>query len=80
MVWAAVGLYPLAGSDNFVLGAPRFASMRIRRDGLPRDLCITAHNLDEPGCPWVERVEVDGVRLAQPFVDFATLGGSSHTT
>jgi len=77
LLWAMVGLYPLAGTSTFVVGAPRFEALRIARPSLPKDLCVLAHNVEVDGNIYVQRVELDGVPLKTPFVDFALLGGGS---
>lgn len=87
-VWAQLGLYPLAGSDKFVLGAPRFSEVHIglgaqsasdgdeARGDAPQAavLRVVAHNASASHTR-VLRAEVNGrtIDLAAPFVRFADL-------
>ena len=80
LLWAVAGLYPMAGTDRFILGAPRFPSMRISRVAPARDLCITAHGVTVAGNIYVQRVELEGTPLPSPFVTFSALGGQGKRT
>ena len=75
LVWATLGLYPLAGSDGFVLGSPRFAEVELRSPDGPR-LTIRAHNASAANV-YVQRAALDGVPLAAPFVRFRDLIGGA---
>jgi putative alpha-1,2-mannosidase len=75
LVWAQLGLYPLAGSDRFVLGAPRFGEVAINLGGRGRgELRILAHNASSEHTQ-VLRAEINGspLPLEAPFVRFADL-------
>ncbi len=52
-VWSALGLYPIAGTDRYVLGAPLFTRARVRLPG--GTLTIEAASGDRQG-----RVQLDG--------------------
>ena len=73
-LWAAVGLYPLAGSDTFVVGSPRFAHVRIRVGGEHAGpwLDIVAHNASGRNL-YVERATINGDVLEAPLLTFAQL-------
>ncbi|MBP8805214.1 MAG: GH92 family glycosyl hydrolase [Kofleriaceae bacterium] len=62
-VFTALGLYPVAGSDGFVIGAPSFERARITVDG--HELII-----DAPGASaerrYVAAVALDGVPVTAP--------------
>ena len=82
LLWAMVGLYPLAGTSTFIIGAPRFEFLRIARGGTGsggsagiKDLCVIAYNVSVPSNIYVQKVELEGMPLNKPFVDFAALGG-----
>ena len=74
--WAMVGFYPLAGTSRFALGAPRFDSIRIRRDR--GDLCVVALGAGQPYSTRVLRCELNGRVLAEPFFDWADLSTSTE--
>lgn len=72
LLWAMVGLYPLAGTDRFVVGAPSVEHVRIER--APAPLCVTAHNASAAANVYVQRAELNGVPLSEPFLTFEQLG------
>jgi putative alpha-1,2-mannosidase len=74
LVWASVGLYPLAGSDTFVVGSPRFAHVRIRVGGESAGpwLDIVAHNASGRNL-YVERATINGDVLEAPLLTFSQL-------
>jgi len=74
LVWATVGLYPLAGSDTFVVGSPRFAHVRIRLGGESAGpwLDIVAHNASGRNL-YVERATINGDVLEAPLLTFSQL-------
>jgi hypothetical protein len=74
--WAMLGFYPLAGSSKFALGAPRFESVRIRRDG--GDLCVMGHGASQSNLTRVVRCELNGKVLTEPFFDWKDLHGPTH--
>lgn len=63
-VWSALGLYPIAGTQDFVLSAPRFSHARMRVQD--STLTVTAPGLTEAlaatddGVVTVARVELNG--------------------
>lgn len=62
-VWSALGLYPLAGSDRYTLGVPRFSRARVRVAG--GTFVIEAAGRPAPGAA-PRSIELDGVALAAP--------------
>jgi putative alpha-1,2-mannosidase len=66
-VLATLGLYPVSGTDLWIVGAPRFPRARITVGD--RELIIVA---DGSG-PYVAAVELDGVALATPRLTHAQL-------
>jgi predicted alpha-1,2-mannosidase len=71
-VLSALGVYPIPGSDRWILGAPRFPSARVIVDG--RELAITR----EGQGPGVLAIELDGVAVSGPTIDHAALA-RAHT-
>ena len=70
-VWSALGLYPIAGTDRYVLGAPLFTRARVRLPG--GTLTIEAASGDRQG-----RVLLDGEEQEGGEVRHADLIGG-HT-
>ena len=70
-MWAAIGIYPLAGTDRFILGSPRFADVRIAC-GTGGGLRIIAHNVSAESM-YVGRAQLDGKSLDTPFATYAQL-------
>jgi putative alpha-1,2-mannosidase len=80
-VWSALGLYPIAGTQEFVLGAPRFPQASIRvQDGT---LLITAPGLTEAlaatddGVVSIARVELNGVPVG-PVITWDGIAGGGE--
>ena len=73
-VWSALGFYPLAGSDRYVVGTPAFERAVVH---LPAgDLVVTATGLGRGH--FVQSVEIDGVPLDEPwFTHDAIAGGGT---
>lgn len=61
--WSAMGIYPLAGTDRYVLGATRFDRVEFPIEG--GTLCIRASDSDSPA--------LDGQAWSSPTVPHATL-------
>lgn len=73
-VWTLMGLYPLAGTDYYVLGSPTFSNITLGRGawkGSP--LTILASNVTSPACIYVAAVTLNGKALLSPFVRHADL-------
>ena len=70
-VLATLGLYPIPGSDQWIIGAPRFPQARITVGG--HQLVIDA---DGDG-PYVRSVELDGVAVTTPQLSHAQLAAAS---
>jgi putative alpha-1,2-mannosidase len=75
-VLATLGLYPIAGSDGWIVGAPRFPRARIVVGG--HELVIEANGADDSA--YVESVALDGVPLAVPQLTHAQLQAASKLT
>ncbi|MBA3391000.1 MAG: glycoside hydrolase family 92 protein [Deltaproteobacteria bacterium] len=73
-VLATLGVYPIPGSDRWILGAPRFPQARITIGG--RELTIVADGLSDRAI-YVRAVELDGVAVAGPELTHAQLAGAS---
>ncbi|MDR1464397.1 MAG: GH92 family glycosyl hydrolase [Oscillospiraceae bacterium] len=65
-VWSAIGLYPVAGSDRYWIGAPILGKATLNLGG-GKVLTITAANQSAKNC-YVQSVTLDGVRLTEPFL------------
>ena len=70
-VLTTLGVYPVAGSDGWVLVAPHFPRARIEVGG--HELVIDA---DGTG-PYVQSVELDGAAVTEPRLTHAQLAGGS---
>ena len=70
-VWAALGLYPLAGTDRYVLGAPRFPQVVVDR-GAAGPLTI-----ERRGSGPVTRVLLDGAPVGPDIRHDALMAASS---
>lgn len=70
-VWSALGLYPIAGTDRYILGAPLFTRARVRLPG--GTLTIESASGDRQG-----RVLLDGEEQAGGEIRHADLVGG-HT-
>ncbi len=73
-VWAGVGLYPLAGTDRYVLGAPRFEEV-VMPFGSGETLTIRRQ-----GVGLVTQIDLDGRVLSGPTVTHAELAAGSVLT
>ena len=73
-VLATLGLYPVAGSDQWIVGAPRFPRARITVDG--HELVIEAQGSG----PYVASVAVDGVPLDAPRLTHMQLTAAHELT
>jgi putative alpha-1,2-mannosidase len=72
-VFSALGLYPIAGSDRYILGTPAFDSARVR---LPTgDLLIEAVGRDQG--PYVRTVSLDGTALTEPWLAHRDISGGA---
>jgi predicted alpha-1,2-mannosidase len=59
-VLATLGVYPIAGSDRWIIGAPRFPQARVLVGN--HELVITAEGITKQAI-YVQRVELDGAPL-----------------
>ena len=73
-VFSALGLYPIPGSDRYVLGAPLFPQARVLVGG--RELVIVAEGVSEDNL-YVQSVTLDGAPVG-PEITHAELVGASE--
>lgn len=73
-VLAALGVYPIAGSDRWIIAAPRFPQARIRVGG--HELVVTAEGISEKAI-YVQSVEIDGALVEGNELTHAQLVGAS---
>jgi putative alpha-1,2-mannosidase len=74
-VLTTLGLYPVPGSDRWIVGAPRFPRARIDVGG--HELVIEADGAGEDR-PYVGSVDLDGVPVDGPTLTQAQLAGASR--
>ena len=72
--WAAMGLYPLAGTDRYVWGTPRFPWMRVR---FGADHWL---EIERIGTGPVDEIRLDGVPVSGPEVRHVDLLATEHLT
>ena len=70
-VWTALGIYPIAGSDRYMIGAPLFSRVRVTTPDGP--LVIETEGSGEG----VAGVSIDGAALEAPVLTHDRLGGST---
>ena len=73
-VLSTLGLYPIAGSDLWIIGAPLFQRARINVDG--HELVIEAEGVGKDA-RYVKSVDLDGVPLTVPQLTHAQLIAAS---
>jgi len=73
-VLATLGVYPVPGSDRWIVAAPRFPQARVRVGG--RELVITADGVSDKAM-YVQAVELDGVALDATELTHAQLTGAT---
>ncbi|MBL0215095.1 MAG: GH92 family glycosyl hydrolase [Myxococcales bacterium] len=73
-VLASLGVYPIAGSDRWIIAAPRYPQARVRIGG--KELVITADGLTDKAI-YVQSVELDGVTVDGPELTHAQLANAS---
>jgi predicted alpha-1,2-mannosidase len=73
LLFAATGLYPVPGTDRYIVSAPRQPKLILRRPS--GDLVIEAEPAPAPGLV-PKQVTLDGVALAGPTVTHAELVGA----
>ena len=71
-VWASLGLYPIAGTDRYIVSAPIFEQARIAPPGSDHELLIVAPGASSTN-RYVAAVAVDGTPLAKPELTHAQL-------
>jgi len=73
-VLATLGVYPIPGSDRWIVAAPRFPQARVRVGG--RELVITAEGVSDKAM-YVQAIELDGVPLDATELTHAQLTGAT---
>jgi predicted alpha-1,2-mannosidase len=73
-LFASLGLYPVAGGDRYVVGAPLFPKARISING--HELTIIADGVSKSAF-YVKSVDLDGVPITMPYITQAQLNGAS---
>lgn len=71
-VWSAMGLFPAAGQDLFIIGTPVFDRSVLRLPG--GDLTITAANTSDAN-RYVQSATLNGLALQSPFLTWSDLIG-----
>jgi len=74
-VLSTLGVYPVAGSDRWILGAPHFPSARVRLGD--HDLVIAADGASDTAI-YVKSIELDGVPIDTPYITQAQLASASE--
>ena len=69
-IFSALGLYPVAGSDKYELGAPLFEKAEVKLKGKP--LVIVAENY-APNHPYVSQVRLNDMPLDRTWLRHAEL-------
>ena len=89
LTWSMLGIYPLAGTQRFVIGAPRFASVCIARSSISSssggsssdamgDFCVIGHNVNRGNTfTHISKCELNGAVLDEPMFDWNKI---SHTS
>jgi putative alpha-1,2-mannosidase len=72
-VLASMGLYPIAGSDRWVVAAPRFPKVRVVVGG--HELAIVAEGLSDTAM-YVRSVDLDGVPVGATLTQAQLAQGS----
>jgi predicted alpha-1,2-mannosidase len=73
-VLATLGVYPVPGSDRWIVGTPRFPQARVVVGG--HELVITAEGLSDRNL-YVQSVELDGVPIDAAEITHAQLTGAT---
>jgi predicted alpha-1,2-mannosidase len=73
LLWSALGIYPIAGSDRFVLGAPLFPQATIQlQDGSNGTFTIEGQGVSDKAL-YVQSVTLDGKPLTTPEIHVSDL-------
>ena len=70
LLWSSLGIYPLAGSDRYVVGAPLFPEAQIAVSG--GTFTIAAEGVSDTNI-YVQSVELNGAPLATPMLHHSDL-------
>ncbi len=73
LLFAATGLYPLPGTDRYIVSPPRYSKVVLRRPS--GDLTVKASPAPKPGLK-VEAVTLDGVQVSTRTLTHAELEGA----
>lgn len=78
LIWSTLGIYPMAGTSRFVVGAPRFESVCIERD--VGRLCVLGHNVTKANHTHVSKCLLNGETLEMPFFEWSDLAAKPNST
>ena len=73
-VFSSIGLYPIAGTDQFIVGAPRFPKLRLSMGN--RELVIEATGLSEVN-RYVQHVELNGAPWTSATLPHSEVGANA---
>jgi predicted alpha-1,2-mannosidase len=77
LIWSVLGIYPMAGTSTFIVGAPRFESVCIQRS--VGDLCVIGHNVTKPNHTHVSKLMLNGKVWDEPFFDWKDISSNNST-
>ena len=83
LLFASLGMFPQAGTTNFVIGSPRVQSASLRllkMDGMRPTLTIKTYNNSAEENVFVKKLLVNGVDHNSPFIDRSVLVQNEGTT
>ena len=75
-VWNALGLFPVAGQDVFLISSPLFTAARLRLAG-GAVFTIEARG-NGPDRPYVAAASLNGLPLERPFIRWVDLAGGGR--
>lgn len=76
--WSALGIFPIAGSDDYLVGTPLFDTVTIKTS--PSDVLTISSNISQfSGSPYLESVNVNGAALSAPRFKHQELVGPNKT-
>ena len=73
LLFAGAGLYPVSGTDRYIVSVPRYRRMVLKRSG--GDLVIETNRAPEPGLT-VASIQLDGQPLSSTTVSHDQLSGA----
>jgi putative alpha-1,2-mannosidase len=70
LIWGLIGFYPMAGSEQFIVGSPSFENITINRHaahGLS-DITVVAYNNSLKDNVYIKKSIVNGALREEPFI------------